>query len=129
MAKEEILIFCKFLLLNYYSANDGGFGNTSNIRDVYTNGFLDSLRQSRVPHTPMIRNRSKWKTIREKNDFYMKTQSFSNWRQKRVSSAYRRYQINRDVNLAKPKRKQRKYSTIALAKKYKNGWKKKFIKK
>lgn len=55
----------------------------------------------------------------------MSVQSFSNWKQKRVSSAYRKYQKGRDENLARPKRTTRKYTTLKLTKKYIEAAKKK----
>ncbi|CAI2373876.1 unnamed protein product [Moneuplotes crassus] len=99
---------------SYISVNNGGLASNGHMRDTYTNGFLGSLRQPSFPTTPKIRSKSKCKTIRERKDFYISMQSFSNWKQKKASSLFRRYQQTRDETLSKPKRKAKKYCTFRL---------------
>jgi len=50
----------------------------------------------------------------------MGTQTFTNWKQKRASSAYRSYQKNRDNTLSRPRVKP-KYSQVKLKKSFKVG--------
>ena len=58
MDMEEIHIFCKFVPYLHFSANDGGLTTSGNMRDIYTNGFLDTLRKPSSNST-FVRNRSK----------------------------------------------------------------------
>ena len=46
----------------------------------------------------------------------MKTQCFSNWRQKKANKTFRTYQLNRDKTLSKPKRLTKKYLISKLKK-------------
>mmetsp|Transcript_11470 Transcript_11470/g.11431 ORF Transcript_11470/g.11431 Transcript_11470/m.11431 type:complete len:125 (+) Transcript_11470:11-385(+) len=43
----------------YIFENDGGLSVGGQRRDIYTNGFLDTLRQPRNTQAPLVRNRSK----------------------------------------------------------------------
>mmetsp|Transcript_416 Transcript_416/g.380 ORF Transcript_416/g.380 Transcript_416/m.380 type:complete len:125 (+) Transcript_416:420-794(+) len=44
---------------SYIFANDGGLAGSGQVRDIYTNGFLDTLRQPREPVSTFNRTRSK----------------------------------------------------------------------
>lgn len=107
-------------LIMFNSSSSGGLVSSGNLRDIYTNGFLETLRQNQQSRTPIMRVRSACRTKREKEDFYMKTQCFSNWKQQQAESTYRQYQVNRVKALSKPKRVTKKYITCKLSKRYLN---------
>ena len=84
----------KIELINFRYGS-GGLVNSGHLRDIYTNGFLDTLRTPKKPMTAMERCRSVCKSKRDKNDFYIKTQAFSTIKQQQASSTFRKYQMKK----------------------------------
>ena len=44
---------------SYIVDGSGGFLSSGNVRDIYTNGFIDSLRKTRDARTPKIKSNSR----------------------------------------------------------------------
>ena len=98
MEQGEIPISCRVIYwscLTFNSASSGGLVSSGFHRDIYTNGFLDTLRTPRKPQTPIERWRSSWKTKKEKADYYMRTQTYTSAKQREASNTFRKYQLKR----------------------------------
>ena len=67
---------------SYICRDAGGLVAYGAAKDVYTGRFVRDLRSDTRPQTATQRNASRYKTKRDKGDFYLKTQGFSGWSQK-----------------------------------------------
>lgn len=87
----------------YINASAGGFTKL-NTPGEHRNSFYNNLRSSSKNYTPK-RCKSSIATMRQRTDYYTKTQDFKTSAYSGAQKAYRRYQKQADFRLSRPKLK------------------------